>query len=126
MKASVLLSLGILFFLLPWTHQPAQTTANPVVQTPSPVASPLPQLDSLRIFPNPSIRQLTIDGLPQQSTVSIRLYNVLGRLLWEGQSTYQSAYQLDLQAFPRGAYLLQIQNGQHIQTRKIVKAQLVA
>lgn len=71
-------------------------------------------LAALRLYPNPATDRVTIDGLPQGSTVA--LFDAHGRNI---QTIKQSS--IDVSSLTPGLYILRIQTPDGITVRKIVK-----
>jgi len=77
--------------------------------------------DSLMLYPNPVVDQLTIKlNGAFANTASLSLYDVVGRLV--SRTTIQSGENtLPFNDMPAGVYILQISNGAKRITRRIVK-----
>lgn len=77
---------------------------------------------TVSVYPNPVNDQLTIyiQGLDQLA--SFRLYDAMGKLLYE-TSTLDEKTQMDFSRFAAGQYLLELtdQNGKIFNTQKIIK-----
>lgn len=75
---------------------------------------------SLILFPNPANEQLSMIGLPAQSTVMI--YNTLGELVMQhialGNETQTD---LNISDLDSGVYLVQVLSGQEVITKKFIK-----
>ncbi|GAB3959303.1 hypothetical protein GCM10028805_55160 [Spirosoma harenae] len=80
------------------------------------LANPLEE--SLRIYPNPVIDKLHIEGLPINST--ILLYDPFGRLVNQARNT-GATHWLSTVTMPTGVYYLQVQSGQKSAGRQVVK-----
>ncbi|MEM9917936.1 MAG: serine hydrolase [Bacteroidota bacterium] len=89
-------------------------------------ATTAPALSTIKLSPNPSPQILRVDGLPTDQETQIQIYDILGRLKWEGISQNQALYKIDLQQLPKGTYLLQLKSGSQIITRKIIKSEVSA
>lgn len=73
---------------------------------------------NLSMSPNPVSNQLTIEGVPNNTSVSI--YNISGSLI--GRFEINSANnQIDFSQFNAGVYIIQMQNNNQVITKKIVK-----
>jgi hypothetical protein len=72
-------------------------------------------------YPNPAETAVTVDLNAQQSNCTIRLLDVMGRVV--KQETLHNAYraQLEVSDLPSGMYVLQVQNSQESLIYKIVK-----
>jgi hypothetical protein len=77
---------------------------------------------TVTVYPNPVNDQLTIfiQGLDQRA--SFRLYDDMGKILYE-TSTMEEKTQMDFSRFASGQYLLELtdQNGKIFNTQKITK-----
>ncbi len=76
----------------------------------------LPATDGLRIYPNPSSGLLTVE-VPFRATYHVK--DLLGREISNGALS-EGANSIDLQAFGKGAYLLQISDGRFVKTLKAI------
>ena len=69
----------------------------------------------VRVFPNPARQYLYVDCLPARLTLT----DMLGRPCWQGHSDGKP-FQVDIQTFVAGVYLLQIQIGDTVQTIRLL------
>lgn len=82
----------------------------------TPIAAPLPDPGTLRIYPNPTDGPLMIDA--QADLIrSLELSDQLGRIIWRSSSFTT----LDLNDLPRGAYLLRIATAHGSTVERVVK-----
>lgn len=72
--------------------------------------------DELSIYPNPATDQVTIDGLPQNSTVE--LYDAQGRKVFSDQAVEHLT--LNTKRYSSGLYLLRIQTPIDLTVRKLI------
>jgi hypothetical protein len=78
---------------------------------------------SLTIYPNPSNGSFTLSAsAPSSADWKLRVTSVNGKTIWNGSinNTAELYETIELPDCAPGMYFLQIQNGQHIQTRKII------
>lgn len=72
------------------------------------------------VFPNPNSGIFTINiSNPIKDHVTLTLKNLLGKLLWETQTT-QSEVIGDFDFLPKGIYLLCVYSGKQILTKKVI------
>ena len=69
----------------------------------------------VKIHPNPVINMLTISGL--NNIDSVKVYSVLGRLEKEAFNTHQ----IDISNLAPGVYMVKVNNGSHMISKKIIK-----
>ena len=81
----------------------------------------------ITIYPNPTTGQITVTGLPEEAT-RITVYNALGSLIYDLQLNSLPAVQagpsetvIDLDAFPHGIYLLQLESEGSTIKKRVVK-----
>lgn len=79
----------------------------------------------VQLYPNPStdVVHVTI-ALPQQETVRLQLYNLLGQIIWSTElgKTQRVETIVPIQQLANGVYLLQVSAGNTIDERKVVVA----
>ncbi len=73
------------------------------------------EITSIKIFPNPVINVLFINGLTQKSTISI--FDISGKMVYSSQITTN---QIDVSKIANGNYLIQIKTDKQTLTKKIV------
>jgi hypothetical protein len=80
-------------------------------------------LSTARIFPNPATAQASLNYFLEQSgTVSIRVFDLTGRLVLEQHSEQEAGEQstvLDLAGLSKGLYLVRFQSGEQVLTLKL-------
>jgi hypothetical protein len=83
------------------------------------------QNTSLSVFPNPSSSSFFIEMKGYQgSDVEIEVFNQLGQKIMTKDKTIVNAKEtteLDLSAFNTGVYIVQLKNGEHVKTYKLIK-----
>jgi alpha-mannosidase len=80
---------------------------------------PRPELP-IRIFPNPTSREMTVEVPAEVGRVTLKIYNAKGHELLSNQLESGSTL-IDLQAFPTGVLFLVFENRKGKTTRKVVK-----
>lgn len=79
-----------------------------------------PDRDNLHVlFPNPTTGFISIQGLPEQKKMSLRLFSLNGELVRSIQTNMQKG-DFDLSGLPPGFYLLVIQTPENSVTRRII------
>jgi len=76
------------------------------------------------IFPNPIKEVLNIQSItPNTSNVEteVRIFDTYGHILFLGNSSLSSNFQINTSNWSPGIYIIEIKNGNNIMTRKIVK-----
>jgi hypothetical protein len=79
---------------------------------------------NVKIYPNPFNSQINLEILLNtQENIKINIYNLMGQLLWsENISGQREIFRtVDLDAFAKGIYFINIQSNSQIISRKIVK-----
>jgi hypothetical protein len=71
---------------------------------------------NISVFPNPANDILYINGLSQNTKVSI--FDIFGKMVFSKQITNN---QIDLNSFQSGVYSIKMENSKGIVTRKFVK-----
>jgi hypothetical protein len=72
------------------------------------------QLSSLKVYPNPTLGKVNIDGL---EISEIKLFDINGRLI----NVYQSTSSIDISSLPKGIYTLELMANTNLVTAKIIK-----
>lgn len=85
---------------------------------------PLHLANSFEVFPNPTQDQITVQiDLPQSKEVTVLLYNATGQVLQQRTQSVanQAALELDLSTYGAGFYLVALQVGEQVITKKVIK-----
>lgn len=80
--------------------------------------------NSFQLYPNPTQDQVTLQlDLPALTDVTIKLYNATGQQLQQIQQkgVEKEALEIDLSAYGAGLYLVALQVGEQVVTKKVVK-----
>ncbi|UGU18199.1 T9SS type A sorting domain-containing protein [Sinomicrobium kalidii] len=72
------------------------------------------------VYPNPARDHVRVQLNDINDAGNIRLFNRSGRLL-HNRAVKQNTFLIDLQRFPPGIYILEIENGKETTTHKIIK-----
>lgn len=80
-----------------------------------------PNEGSIKIYPNPTSNQVTLDFQQQLSTGVVSIMNSSGQLLKRVYISNQKGLSLDLSAFPSGLYFIQMESDKVVESIKIVK-----
>lgn len=84
------------------------------------IADVVPLAAELKIYPNPTTRQITIETVDSDLRLDFSLYSASGQLLQTGR--FESLQVLDLGRFAAGTYLLSVQDENHSQNNyRIIK-----
>jgi hypothetical protein len=75
---------------------------------------------NLKVYPNPVVDYLTIDGAVSESPMSLYLYNSTGQEKLRVVKSEQTA-NIDFSSFPAGSYFLRVENGGKETTIQIIK-----
>lgn len=81
--------------------------------------------DFVHIYPNPASELIILElDLKDQSTINLEVENTLGQLLIN-ESIYSVSgpftFQLNISDLPQGVYILKLQNGNQVTSKKIIK-----
>ncbi|WP_081485567.1 T9SS type A sorting domain-containing protein [Bernardetia litoralis] len=73
------------------------------------------------IYPNPVSNQLTIKlpSIYKENPTQIELYNSIGQLVLS-KSYEETTIEVSVSSYPKGLYILKIQNGEEMKTEKII------
>jgi hypothetical protein len=78
---------------------------------------------SVTIFPNPVEDSFTISVVNSpEEPLTIKIINLLGQQIYQGELlSFQSQKSIPFASYPRGTYLVQLNAGKQIITKKIIK-----
>ena len=76
--------------------------------------------DNLMIYPNPTKDKINIEIDGSDKINSIKIYNLIGEKVLEISDLNTAIYTVDLNMYPKGIYILQIDNSQNTVVRKII------
>ncbi|SCY77572.1 T9SS type A sorting domain-containing protein, partial [Flavobacterium caeni] len=83
--------------------------------------SSLEAVARISAYPNPFVQDFAIESTGStQSAMSVKVYDMLGRLVEEGQVGSESAVRFGSQ-YPSGVYNVIVTNGQNVKTLRMVK-----
>ena len=100
------------------TNHDIEATVN-VSQAPLPILG-LPALtNDVRIFPNPASTHLYIEGIAQETVLTIHTFS--GTLLLRNFLTQESS--VDLRSVPEGAYILTLKGSQGVRRQRLIKSE---
>ncbi|HMQ07612.1 MAG TPA: T9SS type A sorting domain-containing protein [Saprospiraceae bacterium] len=140
-NTEVIFKAGDSIYLLPGFHSQEGSTFHAIIESCEPASMPNPSMarvslpvspiqkehTDVRIFPNPFQRQATIEWeLAQEEPVDLRIFDLTGRqikILHSGQLLPYGKHQflLNDNDLPTGIWLLRLQAGQKVITKKILK-----
>ena len=77
--------------------------------------------NEISIYPNPVSNQLTIKlpSVYNENLIQVELYNSIGQLVLSKSYT-ETTIEFSVSSFPKGLYILKIQNGEEMKTEKII------
>ncbi|HKR05533.1 MAG TPA: T9SS type A sorting domain-containing protein, partial [Bacteroidia bacterium] len=75
---------------------------------------------SFSIFPNPAADDITIELPANSSKAEIKIYNMPGQLIYSSRLTKQKTT-IDISAFRKGAYIIQIATADAISRQKLIR-----
>lgn len=81
-----------------------------------------PGLAALRLFPNPTSGELYVGGLEAGTSVDYALYSLTGQILQAGKFHNGASPSLSLQGLPAGVYVLRLQAGKAVLSRRVLVA----
>ncbi len=64
--------------------------------------------ENWNIFPNPAVDYITISGVPERDSITLKLYDMQGRLWSEQKKSFAGRARMSLQGMPAGIYALRI------------------
>lgn len=75
-----------------------------------------------KLYPNPYSEYFSIDALPSDAEVSVRIYDMTGRLLESRHAAGDALVSLELgRNFPPGVYNVILDQGDEVQTHRVIK-----
>ena len=77
-----------------------------------------------KMFPNPAESEVTIGvELDQSATVGIRIYDAIGRLVYqeEGIQSGRPSYRININHLSAGLYMVQVKTGQIMMMKRLIK-----
>ncbi len=106
-------------------HQPDETTVNEV-EEPSEERLEISTIQSVNLYPNPAAYEINVDIQMNQTTATqgtITLFDMSGKAhsqtLFDPQ--LERTIELEVEHLPQGTYVVHVQVGEHVATRKFVK-----
>jgi len=97
---------------------------KPMMGSATSITEPTTSIKSIYIYPNPTIDKVNIEfEVKKVSKINFKLYNLLGQNDISHQKMFSaghSKHQLDVSGFVSGIYFLEMQNGNHSKTHKII------
>ncbi len=77
---------------------------------------------SLRIYPNPTTGQFTIDFMGDETTADIMVLNFQGNRVSKTRCDNQTSADIDISHLSKGMYIIFIKTTENVITRKILRA----
>ena len=75
---------------------------------------------NLRIYPNPTINNINIEFTEPGFINSIKIYNLIGKKMLEMSNLNVAKYTIELSRFPKGMYIIQINDSENSIVRKVM------
>ncbi|WP_166637241.1 HYR domain-containing protein, partial [Algoriphagus boseongensis] len=76
------------------------------------------------VYPNPATEETNVMvEMDQSSTVAIRIFDAVGRLVMENQAVREGSFtqKIDLQGLAAGMYTIQVEAGNMVMTKRLIK-----
>ena len=83
-----------------------------------------PRFGDFIMFPNPASSEVNLEvELEQSMNVGIRIYDAVGRLVFEGESVQNGVYkhQINIDHLSPGLYTVQLKTGQLVMNKRLIK-----
>lgn len=77
------------------------------------------QAEGIRVFPNPNNGIFTLET-PSDTEKDILLFDAMGKLVFQKRKTRDTVHQIDLGAYPKGVYLVQVSDGAGRVVKRVV------
>jgi hypothetical protein len=71
------------------------------------------------VFPNPTNGKLNVSVSAKTSTIEVKVYNMMGKLMLK-QNTFNNSW-IDLSNLPHGVYFIRIEDGNDLTTVRVIK-----
>jgi len=71
------------------------------------------------VYPNPTEGQVCIDN-PSDRNFSYEIFNINGQLVSSGHSLSGSSVEIDMSAFAKGTYIVDVESAERIETHKLI------
>jgi hypothetical protein len=75
---------------------------------------------SIKIFPNPNNGRFTIELSNFENPVKVTMVNMIGATIYSPQQINSGSYEMDLSGIDKGIYLVRIDDGETLTSKKIV------
>lgn len=100
------------------------THMKPKMGSATSITEPTTSIESIDIYPNPTIDKINVEfEVRKVSNINFKLYNLLGQNVLSHQKMFSAGHskqQIDVSGFVSGIYFLELQNGDHSTTHKII------
>jgi hypothetical protein len=73
------------------------------------------------MYPNPATSSVNLVYSGFHQDLSIRIFDLTGKLRQVRSKTYEGLVELDVSELPQGMYFIQIQDGKVLHTQKLLK-----
>lgn len=87
------------------------------------VSTPVVELefDPWNIYPNPSSNEVFIESKTSEFLIELRVFNVLGKLVYEDLNFLSGNYSLDVKSWKNGVYIIQGRTDKGIFSKRFIK-----
>jgi Zn-dependent metalloprotease len=75
---------------------------------------------SIKVYPNPNNGKFVLEFSNVEYGATIRIYNLLGTLIYHSTANNQTSYEIKLPEIRRGIYIIKVSDGKEQFTRKMV------
>ena len=79
------------------------------------------QKQNISVSPNPSNGVYTVELYEQKSTLKVKLFDLIGKTIWSNEYQNASKIQLNLNDYPNGVYLLELEMDKSVLNYKLIK-----
>ncbi len=80
-------------------------------------------MERIQLFPNPAAHEVVIDLQAAEGKTFVEIRDLSGRVVTQRQAFEgQQQLRIDVSAEPIGLYLVQLTNGQHTETQRLMIA----
>ena len=84
--------------------------------------TPVAKGEGFKVYPNPASDMVTIENfdIPTGTTTNITVYDMTGKVMYGAINDFMGRFHVELNGFPKGGYILKVQNDKVNFTSKII------
>ena len=84
--------------------------------------TPVAKGEGFKVYPNPASDMVTIENfdIPTGTTTNITVYDMTGKVMYGAINDFMGRFHVELNGFPKGVYILKVQNDKVNFTSKII------